>query len=250
MSGAAEVVGAVAAQPTRLSVLPDAQQLEMLRDGEGNLSRHNIHLVRGRGRPPGAKNKRTKKVADYIVAKFGDPVDVLGALTTTPLRTLVDVLMEADGGAEHRDKLTEMVEEAVSAIKDLRRLSANQDARDSAADLEDAIEKLARAAQAINGKPGKLALDALSLQIAAATKLLEYVHGKQPISIEVAGKADLVIFAPEILKQHGIDAGELQAAVESGGLERFDAESMKLLPPVDAEFSEIDGDGAEDGDGQ
>lgn len=242
MSSAAGAVNAVASQPTRLSALPDAAQLELLRDGDGNLARHNIHLVRGRGRPPGAKNRRTKKVADYFCAKYGDPIDVLGQLTTMPLKTLVDVLMEADGGAEHRDRLTEMVEEAVACIKALHNRNFAGDvntSRELAEELSDAIEKLARAAQAINGKPGKLSLDALSLQISAAVKALEYVHGKQPISIEVAGKADLVIFAPEILRQHGVDAGELEQAIATRGLEAFDVESMRLIEHVeDAEFTD------------
>jgi hypothetical protein len=240
MSSAAEMVNAVTEQPSRLGILPDAYQLEMLRDADGKLDRHNIHLVRGRGRPKGSTNKRTKKVADYFVAKYGDPIDVLGQLTTMPLKTLVDVLMEADGGAEHRDRLTEMVEEAVDHIKLLRDIKGDaKDKREMAAQLEDAIEKLARAAQAINGKPGKLALDALALQLSAGFKALEYVHGKQPISIDVQGKADLVIFAPEILRQHGIDPAELQSAIDARGLEAIDPETLRLSAPEDAEFSEV-----------
>jgi hypothetical protein len=81
----------------------------------------------------------------------------------------------------------------------------HQDSRELAGDLADAIDKLALAASRISGKPGKLALDALALQMQAHVKALEYVHGKQPISVDIAGKVDLVIFAPELLKQHGID---------------------------------------------
>jgi hypothetical protein len=129
MSGAAELVNAAVEGRRPLSILPDAHQLELLREGDGSLSRHNIHLARGRGRPKGATNKRTKKVADYFVAKYGDPIDVLGALTTMPLKTLVDVLMEADGGAEHRDKLAAMVDEAVVHIKSLRDIKGDVNTR-------------------------------------------------------------------------------------------------------------------------
>jgi hypothetical protein len=246
LSGAAETVGAVErAAPVLTSMLPDAAQLELLRGDDGNLSRQAIHRARGRGRPPGSRNKRSKKVADYFVGKYGDPLDVIGQLMTMPTKALVDVLMEADGGAERQEKLYEMVEDAIDHIKSLRRLGA--DGKESAEQLSDAIEKLANAAKAISGKPGKLALDALSLQLHATFRALEYVHGKQPISVDVTGKADLVVFAPEILRQHGIDPGELQSAVTKRGLEAFDAENMRLLSHVeDGEFSEA---GEDESDG-
>jgi hypothetical protein len=104
MSGAAEMVNAVTEQPSRLGILPDAAQLEMLRDADGKLDRHNIHLVRGRGRPKGSPTSGRRRSPTISCAKYGDPIDVLGQLTTMPLKTLVDVLMEADGGAEHRDR--------------------------------------------------------------------------------------------------------------------------------------------------
>jgi hypothetical protein len=108
--------------------------------------------------------------------------------------------------------------------------------------LTDAIEKLARAAQAINGKPGKLALDALALQLSAAVKALEYVHGKQPISIDFAGKADLVVFAPEILKSHGINVAELQSAIDKRGLDAIDPLTLRI---ADGEYDEIPPEGGE-----
>jgi hypothetical protein len=77
------------------------------------------------------------------------------------------------------------------------------------------------------------------VQIQVTRAALEYVHGKQPISLDVTGKVDLVVFAPEILKQHGIDAGELQSAIAERGLEAFDPENMRLLPPEDADYEEV-----------
>jgi hypothetical protein len=244
LSAAGGALNAIATAP-RPSMLPDPAQLEMLRSGDGSLTRTAINTVRGRGRPPGAKNKRAKKIADYFVGKYGDPLDVLGQIMNTPLKQLVEVLMEADGGAEHRERLAEMVDEAVDHIRALSKVKwpvgDGKSASDVASDLEEAIEKLARAAQAISGKPGKLALDALSLQLQATFRALEYVHGKQPISVEVAGKADLVIFAPEILRQHGINPEDVQGAVERGGLDAFDAETLRIVNQVeDAEFSEAD----------
>jgi hypothetical protein len=68
------------------------------------------------------------------------------------------------------------------------------------------------------------------------------VHGKQPISVDITGKADLVIFAPELLREHGIDPDALQTAIQERGLEAFDADSMRLLeaPIEDGEFSETE----------
>lgn len=240
--GLVKSIEEAAGAPIRLGWLPDAEQLELLRAADGSLSRGAIHQVRTRGRPRGARNKRQKKIADYYVAKYGDPLDAIGQLANTPLRQLVEVLMEADGGAEREERLFAMVEEAISHIKSLRKVDG-ANVVEVAGALSDAIEKLANAAKAINGKPGKLALDALIVQMTAHKTALEYVHGKQSVSIEVTGKADLVVFAPELLRQHGVDPGELQAAIAERGLEAFDTEEMRLLPPIeDGEFSEAEGD--------
>lgn len=226
----------------RTSMLPDPAQLELLRGSDGNLSRVAINAERGRGRPKGARNRRSKKVADYFVGKYGDPLDVLGQIMTMPTKQLVEILLEADGGAERQERLYGMVEEAIDCIKSLRpalQISGGEVGRELAENLADAIERLARAAQAINGKPGKLALDALSIQLQATFRALEYVHGKQPISIDVTGKADLVVFAPEIMKRHGIDPAELEASIAKRGLEAFDPENLRLLPSTDAQDAEF-----------
>lgn len=228
----------------RPSMLPDAQ-LEMLRDNEGKLPVMAINQARRAGRPKNAKNKRSKKIADYFVQRYGDPLDVLGNLMNTPLKLLVDLLMEADGSAAREAKLMEMVEEATDHIKTLRGKLGGEAGKEMAETLADAIDKLAAAAQRISGKPGKLALDALALQIKTTLEAAQYVHGKQPISVDITGKADLVVFAPELLARHGIDAGELQRAVEARGVEAFDAENLRILPPdeaEDAEFTPADGE--------
>jgi hypothetical protein len=251
VTAAAQALNAVEKAPPRTSILPDPQQLELLRSPDGTMPRLAISQVRGRGRPKGATNKRSKKVADYFVAKYGDPIDVLGQLMNTPLRQLVELLIEAEGGEEREDRLLAAVDEAVDHIKNLQSLGADaKEKREIATELAEAIDKLADAAAKISGKPGKLAMDALSLQMQATFRALEYVHGKQPISLDIAGKADVVIFAPEILKQHGIDPSELQASVAERGLEAFDPDAMRLLPAQaaeDAEFTEIDGDAPEGG---
>jgi hypothetical protein len=237
MSQAAETVNSL----PRPAMLPDPTQLELLRGPDGALPRAAIHRVRGVGRPPGAKNKRSKRVADYFVAKYGDPLDVLGQLMNTPLRQLVEVLIEAEGGEEREQRLLGAVDEAVDAIKALRRVKG-ANISDVAGDLADAIEKLARVAEQLNGgKPGKLALDALALQIQATVRALEYVHGKQPIALDLRKSADVVLVAPELLKEFGIDPQALADQIASGGLESLDPDTLRLVDRrvEDGEFNEV-----------
>lgn len=236
--------------PLGTSFLPDPQQLELLRDpSTGALPRNAIVTVRGRGRPPGARNKRTKKIADLYVQRYGDPLDAIGQLANTPLRQLIEVLIEADGGAEREERLLSAVDEAVDHIKSLRMIPGDaQEKREMAEQLADAIDKLAATAAKINGKPGKLALDALALQLQAHRTALEYVHGKQPIAIDLRKSADVVIVAPEILQEHGIDAEQLANAIAEQGLEAFDADNMRLLGAEDGEFDEVDVAAEEGGD--
>lgn len=47
---------------------------------------------RGRGRPQGAKNRRTDLVAQYLVDRFGDPLTASMAISGRPLRELVTEL--------------------------------------------------------------------------------------------------------------------------------------------------------------
>lgn len=48
--------------------------------------------TRGRGRPSGAKNRRTDIVASYLVERFGDPLTASMATASMPLRDLVTEL--------------------------------------------------------------------------------------------------------------------------------------------------------------
>jgi hypothetical protein len=196
-------------------------------------------VVRGRGRPKGARNKRSKSVADYYVQRYGDPLDAIGQLANTPLRQLIEVLMEADGSAEREARLLEGVDEAVAHIKLLAAIPGDaKDKREMAEKLADAIDKLALAASRISGKPGKLALDALALQLQAhrtATRICP--RQAADFAIDLRKSADVVIVAPEILRQHGIDPAELANAVAERGLEAFDPETLM----IEGECSPVEG---------
>lgn len=240
MSTAAATVNALTTTaPLGVSFLPDPHQLELLRREDGTLPEGAIHIVRGRGRPPGARNKRSKRIADYYVQRYGDPLDALGQLANTPLRQLIEVLMEADGSAEREARLLEGVDQAVEHIKSLRTMNGSAgDKAEIAEKLTDAIDKLAYAASRISGKPGKLALDALALQMQAHKEAAQYVHGKQPISVDLRKSADVVLVAPEMLKAHNIDPQALADAIATRGLEAFDPDNLRLIE--DGEFSETE----------
>lgn len=230
-----------AGAPIRTAWLPDPAQLELLRAADGKLPAAAIHQVRTRGRPRGARNKRQKKIADYYVARYGDPLDAIGQLANTPLKQLVEVLREADNADEREARLlalVERIEEDVSAF-----VLKGQASPAQMRQMVQVVDRLADIAKVLRATPGKLALDALIVQLTAHKTALEYVHGKQPVSIEHSGKVDLVAFLPEVLAAHGIDPTELHNAIAERGLEAFDAEAMRLLPPIDAEFDEVGEDG-------
>lgn len=242
MTGVPAAIERQAPAPLGTSFLPCPAQLELLRDPKtGELPANAIALVRGRGRPKGALNKRSKKIADYYVQRYGDPLDAIGQLANTPLRQVVELLMEADGSAEREARLLEGVDEAITHIKLLAAVPGDpKDKREMAEKLADAIDKLALAASRISGKPGKLALDALALIMQAHVKAAEYVHSKQPIAIDNIRRADVVIVAPELLKENGIDPAELAQAIASGGLEGIGVEDLQFGSPEDGEFSEVE----------
>lgn len=74
-----------------LCILEDPEQLELLRDQEkGRDARAAIDVARkrGRGRPPGALNRRNAKFRDQILALAPHPALALARAYSTPLETL------------------------------------------------------------------------------------------------------------------------------------------------------------------
>ena len=106
-------------------------------------------------------------------------------------------------------------------------------------DLAD-MAQLLREAQGGETKAKPIrAIDLLSLKVSMAFKAAEYVHGKQPVAIDIRGKADLVLIAPELFKAPGIDPAALQAAVNARGLGAIDVDNMSI---VDADYEDVPGD--------
>jgi len=65
-----------------------AAQLPLLADGDlvqTGAPRPNEDAIRGRGRPAGARNKRTEDWTRYILGKYTSPLEVLAQIATMPI---------------------------------------------------------------------------------------------------------------------------------------------------------------------
>lgn len=80
----------------------EPEQLDMLRDEHGRLPRDVFRQIRqrGRGRPAGARNKRTDDLAKLVAQQHGDPVMFMASLYSTPLDQLVEMMIIADPGSK------------------------------------------------------------------------------------------------------------------------------------------------------
>jgi hypothetical protein len=234
-----------------VGVAADPAQLDLLRDEQGKLPADVFRRLRaeerGRGRPPGAGNRRNKKLAQLICEKHGDPVIFMASVYDMPLDQLVELLRIADNSHEREEQmnaLSDRLEEHIKKMVDRGTVASKAEWQQ----IERVIDRLIDVSKMIQFKPGDLAAKALMIQLAAAKETGPYVHGKQPISVEVTSKADIVVFAPEILKQHGLDPDQVQAAIAKYGLEAFDPDTMTLqLPaPEEGEFEDVDSGEADD----
>lgn len=85
----AAVEAALAAAGPSLPVRgADAEQLDLLPAGRRPTRDDVERLPRGRGRPPGSKNRRTAAWRDYLASRYTHPLETLAAIQSTP----VDVL--------------------------------------------------------------------------------------------------------------------------------------------------------------
>lgn len=160
-------------QARDLVVLDDPEQLELLRDQAPNRDAGTAVQAsrrKGRGRPPGALNKRNAKFRDQILALGPHPALALQRAYSTPIETL-------------------------------------------AAQLE------------------CTKLEAAQLAIRAASELLPYVEGKQPVTVDLRQQHDVVLImggAP------GVSGDELEAIAhqvneaEESGLSWEDAEFVDV----------------------
>lgn len=166
-----------------LSFFPSIEQLDNLpRTRGGRYGREELRNLRRhgeRGRPPGSRNKRNVKFAQYFTQKFGDPLDVMGEIMAMPLDALLEHMEAAQGG--------------------------------------DAKHKPVRA------------IDGIRLKLEAANLAAPYVRGKQPISVEVTDRKDMVLLVPGLNVSAEHDVETMRAAVEEHGLAAIDFETQELV---------------------
>lgn len=90
--------------------VPANDQFDMLRDPQGKLPDNAFQQIRqlnrGRGRPPGARNKRSDDVARYFIHKYGDPLDALGEIINTDVDVLYEQMRLAQGGEAKGKNIT------------------------------------------------------------------------------------------------------------------------------------------------
>lgn len=70
--------------------------------------------------------------------------------------------------------------------------------------------------------------DAFDMRIAAAKEALPYIHGKQPIAVEVTGKADAVLFIPGLNAPANFSREQLTTAAEKLGAAAIEANGIRL----------------------
>lgn len=89
--------------------------------------------------------------------------------------------------------------------------------------------------------------DAMDLKVQAIKEALPYIHGKQPLSVNLTGKADAVIFIPGLNAPAGFSSDQLTKAVEALGVEAIEKNGIRLADGrlIDAEWSDVDEEGGE-----
>lgn len=145
----------------------DAEQLTLLpmplrNAAEGEGAEKRVPATRGRGRPPGAKNKSTQAWTEFLLNQYRSPLQVLAEIYS---RSPADIAKELGHMAridiEAERKLTTRELELVEIIR--RHEETN-------------FDRLMRI---------------LQMQIGCAKDLAPYVHQKQPMAIE-AGEGGLI----------------------------------------------------------
>jgi hypothetical protein len=217
-----------------------AEQLDLLRDKDGRLPQDAYRQVRsGPGRRPGSTNKLNRKIAQMVVQVHGDPVMELASIAFTPLDQMVEMLVIATGQSKIEEKLTDMAERLTAKIEDLQG-KASQDYLDTLGELADRVfDAIRRYAM----KPGDLAEKAMKIKKSALVDVAPYVHGKQPIVVDINKKPDVILNIAGLT-----NPAALAAMADDTELTMEQLQNMQFLPshggPVqDADYSEIADEG-------
>lgn len=207
-----------------------AQQLDMLRDEEtGSLPDDVFSIVRNRGRPPGARNKRNEKIAKMIVQAHGDPLMELASIGFMPLDQLTELQAIAAGLGGTERRLTKLLDQ----------LNERLDAKDLGEDQRESLDTMAancfRTISRIAARKADFAKHAMTVKKDALVQTAPYVHGKQPIEINHNGRPDL------ILNIEGMtDMSRLVQDAELGQIEEADFQDIRFVSDEGADGSEAE----------
>lgn len=219
-------VSPVRQEPRQHTFLPSPGQLALAyaEDG-GKVTSAGLERARGAGRPVGARNKRTEKIAKYFVHKYGDPIDIAGGIITTPLEVLVATIRQADQGdrADELDRLERLADKLATRLED------------------GDVSKLYRKLMQFMSRKEVGAMEVAEWWRKIFADAFTYVHGRQPTSVEIAERKDAVLIIPGINAPTDISQVDLAAAIEQRGLGALDFEGMKLIE--DGEFEDAEGEG-------
>ncbi len=236
---------AVAEDGGLLGVDMSPEQLDLLRDANGQFPANVFQIARkkGPGRPAGARNKRSDDLARIICQDFGDPLRFQAKVYAMPLDQLTELLLKADptvGAREDRllalaDEMTEMLRDARMALR--KGLSSAEDAIKGINKLIEMAERVEDVARTLRTKAGEVATRALALQLQAAKTVTEYVHGKKPVQVEASLSVDgvLVMPAPQAAGAGPVEhvLGKITDAVNAGQIDPARIADMRI---VDGEF--------------
>jgi hypothetical protein len=218
-----------------------AQQLDLLRDEDGRLPANVFQTVRarGRGRPPGSTNKVNKKIAQLVVQRHGDPVLEMASIGFMPLDQMVELFIAATGHSAMEARLIELVDVTIKRVAELT-LHASAEQRE---DMQDLVDSVLKAAQRFATKPGDLAEAAMKIKLNALKEVSSYTHGKQPISIDLTSKADVILNIPGLT-----DPAHLAEMVGAGGMNPEQLERLEYASFTDVDAQDDGGDEADHDD--
>lgn len=236
---------------TMLGVEADTEQLDLLRDDDGQLPtdifrRMRENAERGAGRPAGSGNKRTQALAKLIVHKFGDPVEAMASIYAMPLDQLCELLMIADGSRKREERLATSLGDLRDVIRGAlaRRGTLSEAQTEQLTTLLDRVEAGFRV---LKVKPGELALKAMIMQRDSAREVAQYVHSKMPVAVDVTLRPDVILNIPGLT-----DPAALQDFVNAPELTQESLEALEYYPfepvPDDSEEREPVGDDGVDDD--
>ena len=232
--------------PTVVGV--SVEQLDLLRDEHGKLPADTLlRIRRGRGRPSGARNRRTSDLAKLICQQYGNPVQFMASIYHTPLDQLVETMMLAEGIPERERELSELIAQAQAMMA---KALDEQWGVERLKLLDKFMDRLERAVSALKNKPGDLAHKARTHQLIAAREVATYTDSRKPVEATVTHKVDGVILmggAPP--GDPSDDALRLtHEAINSGTIDPDRIQDLRFSEADNAWIVRDDAEGDDDGD--